>query len=404
MNIFIIPSWYPSESSPNEGVYYRNQVETFAKLYPQLNFGISLWGQGEYKYLIQKNDHLRNLVKLANRGSLKKSQRRLKENLYEFFTPAFTWTRKFLKGNIAAIVKANQLNIENFQNIFGKVDLIHAYVSHPGGYVAMILSETMNIPYIITEHMGPFPFKSYLNSDGSLSEFITRPLSKSSLNIAVSPVLAQTMKSYNVPKIRYLPNSVDEDFFYPRVPTIGNKTFTFLTCADVIYDKGIFQLIKAVELLKSKGLTANFKIAGKGKDLDGFKKMTKKLYLSEDIIFLGEIMRDKIMEEIQQCDAYILPSLHENMPISILEALACGKPVISTKCGGPEFMIREENGIIVEPGNVLDLSEGIQRIIENYSNYKTEVIRRLFLETYSSKKVFEETKFIYEGVVANNVI
>jgi glycosyltransferase involved in cell wall biosynthesis len=115
-------------------------------------------------------------------------------------------------------------------------------------------------------------------------------------------------------------------------------------------------------------------------------------------------MRDKIMEEIQQCDAYILPSLHENMPISILEALACGKPVISTKCGGPEFMIREENGIIVEPGNVLELSEGIQRIIENYSNYKTEVIRRLFLETYSSKKVFEETKFIYEGVVANNVI
>jgi glycosyltransferase involved in cell wall biosynthesis len=398
MNLFLIPSWYPTPTFPNRGVYFRNQAEVMSKLFPEVNIGISTWGQGEPHYLIQAKDHFKNILKIIHKTKYKPYSKKLNENLFEYFAPAYTWTRKFKRGNIDEIVRANLKNLNSYEQRFGKIDLIHAHVAHPGGYVAMEISKQLSIPYLITEHMGPFPFKSYETRNGVLSNFLRLPYQHSLKNIAVSPALKKKMSTYGI-ATEYVPNSVEEDIFLLKEGEKKNNRFTFFLAAYIVEDKGIKDLIHAVSLLREKKLDIQFRIAGDGPQLEEFRRLAAGLDLLDQIVFLGEIKRSQIVNELQPCDAFILPSHHENMPIAILEALSCGKPVITTKCGGPEFIINKKNGIVVDSANVEQLATAIKYVVENHSAFNPNEIRTLALSEFSSKVVLGRIVKIYEEII-----
>ena len=130
--------------------------------------------------------------------------------------------------------------------------------------------------------------------------------------------------------------------------------------------KGTFNLIKAFANLPEhlKDSTELF-IAGKG-EIDRAKSLAQSLNVSNQITFLGLIdaqRRDLLLEEADIC---ILPTYNEGLPLALLEAMSWALPVITTPVSGiPDVVHHHQNGLLVEPGNIQQLSDAIQLYIEN---------------------------------------
>jgi len=385
MNIFYIPSWYPSKYNAFSGIFFKEQAAALAK-FQDCNIAVSLWGQNNFN-LPLKNPF--RTVKNIRKGlSEKKHIRKVFDNLYEIFNPKILWTDK-LNGRTPRIFKANHENYEKALEIFKDIDVIHAHVSYPGGHAAMMLSKLYKKPYIITEHMGPFPFKEFLKK-GKLSYKVKQPLINASRTIAVSNSLADKIAYFGITRPIVIPNLVDESFFKIRDVHQENKKFTFFTLCAIYPQKGIIDLLKAIKKVSNIYSDISFRIGGEGDKLKEYKEYSRKLNLEKNIEWLGQLSREDSLKEYQNCDAFILTSHHETFGVVLVEAIACGKPIISTKCGGPEDIVNENNGLLVKKNDIDQISKAIIYMMKTISKYDQIKIRNDCLKRFSHKVVTDQ--------------
>ncbi len=116
MNVFIIPSWYSSPTTVS-GIFIQEQAEALATHHSFLNIGISAWGQNDERLLLWSGQPLQSYIKVLRNSKVKSSSRKVKDNLKEYFSPAFTWSNKVAEGNIRRIIKANIKNMRLFHNV-----------------------------------------------------------------------------------------------------------------------------------------------------------------------------------------------------------------------------------------------------------------------------------------------
>ncbi len=399
MNILVIPSWYPSQDRLINGIMIYEQLRTLCKMYPTINIGVSIWGQQEDRYLLSLKDHIKNLSKIV-RPLEQSSVTEILPNLREYKTPAFTWTRQIAKGNLNGIVRANLHNLKSFEADFGPAQIIHTQVAHPAGRIAMEVSAATGIPYCITERMGPFPSIYATDGKGNLSPTSKRVYDGSVANIAVSPFLAKAMASHGIGKIHVIPNFANEHFFMPKENSTNSK-FTFFTLGRIESLKGIKELIVAAKLASEKHENVCLRIGGIGQQLEEFQSLAKELGVDNAIEWLGDLSRKQALEEYQNCDAFVLPSYYESFGISFIEALACGKPVIATKCGGPESIVTPANGILIEKESPEAVANAMLSMIKNHSNYNSAQIRQDFLNRFSSQAVVPQMVAFYKELIYN---
>lgn len=406
MNVFVIPSWYPSHDHPINGIFNKEQAIALALLDPQSNFCVSLWGQKDESNLLWSKDHLFNVIKLikffkkhGNQTSVLSND--VLSNLYETFTPALTWTRKFYAGNIINIIKANEKNLKYFERRAGKINIIHAHAAYPAGYIAFVLSKRFGIPYVITEQITPFPSRHYLNFKGNIHSNIMEALIQSNFVVAVSPALKNKFINVGLRNSVFIPNLTDETFFMPGPNVTRYKKPTFFMLGRMVEQKGVPVLLNSIAKMKHHNIS--FRIGGDGEEIDSYKALANKLHLNK-IIWLGELSRAAARDELQGCDAFVLPSIHENLPLVLLEAIACGKPIIATDCGGPEYIVNENNGILAKVGDSDDLANKMDWMMENINRYNTESIREDFLKRFSRKVVITQIMEIYEKAINNQLI
>jgi len=251
MNVFIIPSWYPSDTNPAWGIFCKEQAEALAFCYPQHNFGISLWGQNKKANLLYSRHFLHSFKKLAAFKKKGPDIKHIERNLVEYNTPALTWNRRVWRGNILEIISANETNLRAFQNTFGKADIIHAHVGYPAGYIAYELSKSFKIPYVITEHMSPFPFRYFINK-GILIPELRTSMFEASRVIAVSAALKDTIKSYGIKKTVFIPNLVNENLFFPsKLHKVHSEKFIIFFLGSMIERKGVDVFLKAMQKMKN---------------------------------------------------------------------------------------------------------------------------------------------------------
>ncbi|EMR03570.1 glycosyltransferase [Cesiribacter andamanensis] len=400
MNIFIIPSWYPSESNPHAGIFTKEQVIALAKIFPEHTFALSHWGQNEEKFLLWAKDHIHNLKKVYSFYRHHAQQLSLAPNFIEYYTPALTWSRTFLKGNMKRIVQINKEHLLAFRKNHGDVAIIHAHTSHPAGWVAMELSKLYRIPYVITEHMSPFPFTSYLTKSGKIDSWLKMPLLCSSCNIMVSPQQKEKLSQLKIPNLTYIPNLTDESFFTPVENLGATAGFHFFTLGRLEAQKGIPYLLEAIRRLKVANIKVLFRIGGEGSEKEAYQQLAKHYELQDTIQWLGVLSREQVAEEMRACQAFVLPSMHENLPMVILEAIACGKPVITTACGGPESIIHQHNGIVVPAGDSEALTRALIQFLTSVHEYESETIRQDFLQRYSRQVVCQQILEVYCSAIS----
>ena len=142
------------------------------------------------------------------------------------------------------------------------------------------------------------------------------------------------------------------------------STVALLFIGNLISHKGLQLAIRAL----SMGHAASWRlfVVGEGPDEPAARVLATRLGVSDRLTFLGRRTPDHVERIVGACDALVLPSSVEGMPYVILEAMACSKPVVSTRAFGiPEAVVDGESGLLVEPGDVEGLSRALQAIIKD---------------------------------------
>jgi glycosyltransferase involved in cell wall biosynthesis len=401
MNLFVIPSWHPHRCFPWEGSFLTEQALAIAGTRPGWKVGVSLWGQGEG--FVSTAHLLRSPRCLFDALALRPGERELAPNLVEFTTPALWWPERALGGNKAALLDANRRNLERASGRFGPVNVIHAHVSYPAGWLAMKLGEETGIPYVLTEHMGPFPLPVYARRDGRLKDILREPLERAAARIAVGPMLARTIAGFGLPEPEFVPNLVDERLYRSEAAT-DPAHFTFFTLCAMDPLKGVSDLLRGAarflgDLPERDRSRVRFRIAGDGPSLVHHQREARELRLDSYVSWLGQLPRERAREEFARCDCFALTSRHESFGIVFVEAGASGKPVIATRCGGPETIVTPENGVLLGVGDLEGIAGALRFMLENGRNYDPGQIRRQTIERYGREAVVSRLETVYRRVI-----
>jgi glycosyltransferase involved in cell wall biosynthesis len=396
LRILIIPSWYPNEFSRVNGTFIEEHAKAIALynevfvfypyFYPLVRF---------VKRIVHKNKKHFNDI---SEGNLKVLRVRI---------PYITIPIKGLDflGKIFFMLIYTSVSIIIFKKLYNqlKPDIVHCHVTIPAGLIGALISKIYKIPLVISEHAGPF---SQLMPTAIHKRAVKYSIDAAAIILPVSAALKRQINSYfTMNNFEIIPNTVDMDIFYfNTIADIEAKTnILFVGLFHEI--KGIPVLLEAISLLYKNGIK-NFtlNIIGDNNDylLSNYKNMTDVLGIKELVVFHGQKTKKEIAEFMRNCSFLVLPSLAETFGCVVIEALSCGKPVLATKCGGPEELINKENGLLVSPGDVVALKDGLKFMLENYYKFDSEKISREAKALYSHEEVGKRISEIYLSVIEKN--
>ena len=178
--------------------------------------------------------------------------------------------------------------------------------------------------------------------------------------------------------------------------TFQEGSFYLAVVSRLSKEKGIDYLIRAVAALKDK-TDLVLLVIGEGREEGALRDLAARCNISEGVRFLG--WKDNPFKYLSKCDLFILPSLYEGFPIVILEAMACGIPVIATRCtqGLEEIIDDHKTGILVPPRDVGALSDSIQNMLSD-----KKLCEEIRCNSYEKIKEFDIPRVTaqYEEVLA----
>lgn len=161
---------------------------------------------------------------------------------------------------------------------------------------------------------------------------------------------------------RIVPNIVNLERFAPGV---RNETAPHILVArnlEKLYDNA--SALRAFTLIRRQHPTARLTIAGSGPERDALEALARELGVADAVTFVGRIENSEMPALYRTVSIALNPSLADNMPISILEALASGVPVVSTDVGGVPFLVEDEKtALLVSPGDYAAMAEACLRLL-----------------------------------------
>ena len=169
------------------------------------------------------------------------------------------------------------------------------------------------------------------------------------------------------------------------IPTPFPEQMTFLMISRLIRDKGVFEYLEAARKVRASHKDVRFLLVGPyDTNPSALKQEELQEYISDGSIeYLGEVT--DVRPAIAQSSVYVLPSYHEGTPKTVLEAMACGRPIITTDAPGCRETVQEGvNGYLVEPKNVEALVESVMKVIGDNESFEEmgNASRKLAVKKY----------------------
>jgi len=270
------------------------------------------------------------------------------------------------------------------------IDIIHGHYLIPAGLASVKVGKSTKTKTYVTAH-GSDMFEMY-KKHAYTRPIIKKVLKDADVVLAVSEALKEEILKTNVKNIkektRIHLNSVDidkfknsnnDDFEKEMIKTFNfnpNKP-TILFVGNIIKRKNVDLIIEAKKELKTD---CNLIVVGDGPLLDKLKEKVERYKDKnqiKDVYFTGP--RKDVENIIPTCDLLILPSFTESFGLVLIEALACGKPVIGSNVGGIKEIITEEVGLLIDPYSSKDLTEAIDKILQDkemYNKFKQNARKR----------------------------
>jgi glycosyltransferase involved in cell wall biosynthesis len=279
-------------------------------------------------------------------------------------------------------------------------DLGHAFFAFPSGWLNY--RSAGRLPYILSLRGSDVPgYNVRLGIDYKLlSGLFRRIWNRADLIVANSAGLARLAGQYAPTlSIDVIPNGVDTQQYVPAGEPLPRRPLRILSVCRLIRRKRIYLSIQAVQKALEAGLDVQFYIAGEGNLLDSLKKMAEPLGLKDRVHFLGRIEPERMPEVYRQNHLFLMTSKHEGMSNAMLEAMASGLPIVTTRCEGVEELI-QGNGIVVEESTPEKIGQAIQTLAEDPTVYSVmSHSSRALAEQFSWKTAADRYWFCYRQVL-----
>jgi glycosyltransferase involved in cell wall biosynthesis len=367
-NVLFLSSWYPSRVHTTLGNFVRYHALATSK-YNTINvlYIVADDNVKDYEINYFQDEELKTTIVYFKRGFFK----------YLNYIIAFSKGFQFL-------IKKKKL----------KFDIVHMNIMHPGIWQALYLKWIYKIPYIVSENWHGFQDLAKYNLSFLEMRLIKLGFRFSSAISPVSQQLKNCMINANYKaKYKIIPNVVDTDKFHLGEKDADNKNFTFLhvsTLDDSI--KNVSGIIDAFEKIKHQNI--ELKIVGDG-PTDWIVKKISSLKTENTVLVESEKTHDQIAKAMQKADVFVLFSNIENLPLVLIESISSGTPFIATKVGGVPELFNNEMGRLVDAGNIDQLLNEMNFMIENPNFFNSSSIRFYAIKNYSNEEVGKKFNDLY---------
>lgn len=373
-----ITTWYPHEKNTYQGIFVKEHAKA-AALYNNISV-----------LLAYKSDNLKKLYEVNET-----IEEGIKTYRIKYRTSPLPKTNIILYAILLVIFFNKLLKRGN------RFDLIHAHVFY-SGLPAAILSMIYGIPFVLSEHYSGIPLGRLSIKEKLLLRFVSK---KARRILPVSKSLEKHMKAYGIKNdFDVINNPVDISSFYPnegrKKRASGVKNILFVGSLEPV--KGLPYLLDAAALtLKSRDDFA-LNIVGDGSMRKAYEDMAAGLGIGHVVKFLGKKNKDEVAQFMRESDFLVSSSEWETFGCVLIEALACGIPVIAPAIGGIPEIIPESSGILVKPKDPMDLSRAIIYMLDHYYEYPSDKISRYAGDGFGYKAIGEKLDGIYRRITEGN--
>lgn len=285
---------------------------------------------------------------------------------------------------------------EYYRKELGDADVIHAHlIAH--AYNCKLALDKYQIPFVITEHW------SKVNS-ANVNDNLRRlgdGYKWADKVICVSAALSESLKRQFDIESLVIHNMVSGTFFDSS--ELANKKtrsdiVRFISVGSLVEIKRFDLLIRAFSNCQHLS-ECQLSIIGSGPEKEKLSNLIIDCGLKDRVLMLGRKKPEEVSELMDASDCFILTSDSETFGIVYIEAMAKGKPVIATKCGGPESFVNDSNGVLIPTDDLDETTKAIDYMVENLNRFDNAAIRQFCYDSFSEEAISQKIIAAYQEAI-----
>ena len=361
MHVLIIPSWYPKSATDWHGSFFREHA--LALKDASMKVGVIASALRPMS---------RPLEAIFGRSGI---EFEVDEGVPTFRSSAANFPPRMPRLARRRTVSMTLRLYEAYIAVYGKPDLIHAQSALNAGCAALQIKEQHGIPYIVQEHSTAFA-RGLLSADEL--RCAQEVFDGASQVFAVSSIFAELLSQLiELPgsKLATIPNLVDKRFLTASFIPRESDRFRFLHVSGLEEKKNV-QLALLAFAREFRGVPGiSIRIVGDGPKGPALKALAQQLGVDEQAEFVGALSRDQIVDAFAETDAFVLPSSFETFGVVLIEAMAMGLPVVATRCGGPEDIVSDTSGFLVDKDDLDGFASAMSALVATKKLNDRQVLR-----------------------------
>lgn len=367
--ILVLPAWYPWPDRPGYGSFCRDQAVAVSRVHDVIVIAWTTDEQIASPFTISEaeEDGLRTFRVRVRPSSIPKLE---------------TAQRVLAILTVLARLRRRRWT----------ADIVHAH-EYAAGVPAMLAAALFRAPLIVSE-------RSTALALGRLSErdvaHARRVFRRAAVICPDSHDLGRRIKSLTSGTlIRAVPNPVDTDLFTP-VDRDRRGDVRLLVVGNLIARKQHQRLLGAFMSILGEHPSLSLDVVGDGELRPVLEAQVRELGVEEHVRFHGHLDKRGVAHMMRAADVLVLPSLWENLPCVLLEAMASGLPVVATRVGGTDEIVDQSTGELVEPGSEGALADAIVRVATRRGAYDPGVMHETATSRYGYVAVARDLTDVYE--------
>lgn len=384
--VLFLASWYPSKEHPISGIFIMRHAHAVSRFCDVAVLYINTRAAEDIIDISKDGD----LTEIRVYGRSREHYNPLMKKLYWLFLFYIDYLISGYNGY--KIVKRE----------FGRPDLVNVNVIAPAGQIGLALKIFKGLSYVITEHSS-----MYREEDGGFRRrsligrcMISVVARNAKAIMTVSANLRDAMiKCGLIGRYYVVPNAVDFECATDKSRRGMKKRIVHVSLLVDKY-KNITGILKALKILSNRRDDFELRVVGDGPDRRMIEARAEEYgLLNRFVFFHGMVGPDDARDILASSDFSVVNSNFETFCVAAAESLACGKPVVATRSGGPEEYVNEMCGILIEPGDNQALVEAMDYMLDNYSNYDSARIREYAKSKFSSEVIGAMIYEIYKEML-----
>ena len=381
LKILFLTKWFPNRNDYQDGVFIQKHAKAVS-LYCNV-----------FVLHFQPDPSLKKSYEITDRHT---ENNREVIVYYRQNQSSFIFLRKGV--NLLRYLSAVKKGLKYLRQKNFNPDLVHVHVLLRPVVIAYFLKITRGWHFIISEHWTGFATGVYRKKHALVKWFYRYFARQAECMITVSENLRDRLKAYGFQNRFYVvPNVVENvqpDF------RNGDGKVKLLNISDLDdQKKNISDLINVFREVVKQYPNAELHIIGGGYDEPQLKQLAEYTgLLNKQLFMYGRKDNRFVYDFFKEIDFLVVNSNFETFSVATAEALLHGKPVVVTRCGGPEEFVTEDAGVVIEKNNPEQLRKALSYMIENYYKYDAKKLHEYALSKFSHEQVGKKINAIYKTI------